>query len=157
MAETEVVDKQIVWTIPPTFKVNVISGQGATATLTAKQSGSTVLFDRAAGIVYTLPAPVVGLNYTFVVTTSITSNNAKIITDAATTFLMGAVWNAVAAGTGTEFIADGTTIRTVTQNGTTTGGLIGTMFNVYCVTATQWAVEGTVLGSGTIATPFLTS
>lgn len=140
-----------------TQKAGVISGSGATATLTAAQSGSTVLFDRAAGIVYTLPAPAVGLWFEFVITVSITSNNAKIITDAGTTLLIGQVYNAVAAGTGTTFIANGSTHIAMTQNGTTTGGLIGTMFLAQCVSATQWSVSGTILGSGTIATPFATS
>lgn len=142
---------------PVTQKANVISGSGATVTLTAAQSGSTVLFDRAAGIIYTLPAPVVGLWFEFVITVSITSNNAKIITDAGTTLLIGQVYNAVAAGTGTTFIANGSTHIACTQNGTTTGGLIGTSLLVSCVSATLWEVTGTVLGSGTIATPFATS
>lgn len=141
----------------PAMKVNTISGQGATATLTAAQSGSQVLFDRAAGIIYTLPAPQVGLSFQFVITTSITSNNAKVITDAGTTFLIGSVFNAVAAGTGTQFIGDGTSHLAITQNGTTTGGLKGTVFYAYCVSSTLWAIEGTVLGSGTVATPFATS
>ena len=140
-----------------TQKSNVVSGSGATVTLTAAQSGSTVLFDRAAGIIYTLPAPVVGLWFEFIITVSITSNNAKIITDAGTTLLIGQVYNAVAAGTGTTFIANGSTHIACTQNGTTTGGLIGTSLLVSCVSATLWEVAGTVLGSGTIATPFATS
>ncbi len=136
---------------------NVVSGQGATATLTAAQSGSTVLFDRPAGIVYTLPPPVVGMYFACVITASITSNNAKIITDAGTTLLIGSVFNAVAAGTGTEFIANGSTHIAMTQNGTTSGGLIGSMFWLNCVSTTLWAVSGTILGSGTIITPFATS
>lgn len=138
-------------------KNNVISGQGATATLTAAQSGSVVLFDSAAGIVYTLPAPVVGLYFDFVITVSITSNNAKVITDTGTTLLTGQVLNAVAAGTSTTFIANGSTHIAITQNGTTTGGLIGTQFRMTCVSTTDWNVTGTILGSGTIATPFATS
>lgn len=134
-----------------------ISGQGATATLTAAQSGSTVLFDRAAGIIYTLPPPQAGLWFQFVITVSITSNNAKVITDTGTTLLLGSLFNSVAAGTGTQFIANNSTHISVVQNGTTSGGLVGTIFNFYCTDATHWAVEGTVLGSGTIVTPFSTS
>lgn len=135
----------------------IISGQGATATLTTAQSGSTVLFDRAAGIIYTLPAPIPGTYFQFIVTTSITSNNAKIITSAGTVLMIGSVFNAVAAGTGTQFIANGTTHIAMTQNGTTTGGLIGTCFYAFCVSATLWEIDGVILGSGTIATPFAIS
>lgn len=138
-------------------KSPVISGSGATVGLTAAQSGSLVLFDRAAGIVFTLPAPVVGLTYTFLVTTSVTSNAAKVITDAASTYLMGSLTTIKTDLTTLLNIADGTSIRAYSANGTTTGGLLGTILYLYCVTATQWLVDGSNLGSGTIATPFATS
>ena len=70
-------------------KVPVISGQGATRTLSVDETGSTCLFDRAAGIVYTLPLAVPGLVYDFVVTTTVTSNAAKVITGAGTELLIG--------------------------------------------------------------------
>jgi hypothetical protein len=140
-----------------TQKAAVVSGQGATATLTAAESGSIVLFDRAAGIVYTLPAPAVGLYYDFFVTTTITSNNAKIITDAGTTLLIGTISSVVAAGTTTAYLGNGTTHIAVTMNGTTTGGVQGTWLRCICVSATLWAVEGFNQASGSVATPFATS
>lgn len=143
--------------LQPNVTVPVASSQPSTVTLTAAQSGGTFLFDSAAGIVYTLPKPAVGLNYTFVITTTITSNNAKVITDASTTFLIGSVWLSVAAGTGTQFWANGSSHRAVTQNGTTTGGLFGSILYFSCVNSTQWVVDATCEGSGTIATPFATS
>lgn len=142
-----------------TGKKKVISGSGATATLSHNDSGATVLFDRAAGIVFTLPAPKVGTWFDFIVTTTITSNAAKIITDAGTTFLEGAyinvdtdTSNAVAAfnGNGTNHIA-------VSMNGTTTGAIKGTRLRFECVSSTMWNVSGTVLGSGTVATAFSAS
>lgn len=137
--------------------VPVVSGSPATVTLTHAQSGSNVLFDRAAGIIYTLPKPVIGDYFQFTTTVSVTSNSLKIITDAGTTFLAGSVFNAVAAGTGTQFIGDGSTHIALTSSGTTTGGLKGGVFWAYCVSATLWIIDGIVLGSGTIATPFATS
>lgn len=139
------------------LKENVISGQGATATLTAAQSGSVCLFDRAAGIVYTLPAPAVGLQFTFIVTTTVTSNNAKVITDAGTTLLIGDLDLASSAPATTTFFGNGTTHIAVTQNGTTTGGIIGSMLTFTCVSSTIWNVSGAIQGSGTLATPFATS
>lgn len=140
-------------------KAKVISGQGATRTLTAAESGSVCLFDRAAGIVYTLPAPSVGLYYDFLVSTSITSNAAKVITSAATIFLIGSLvnidtdsTNAVAAWTG-----DNSTLIAISMNGTTSGGLIGTCFRCTCVTSLLWMVTGIDQGSGTVVTPFATS
>lgn len=140
-------------------RMPIIDSTAATLTLTAAQSGSVVLLDRAAGTTVTLPAPAVGLTFSFVVNTSVTSNNHKVITDAGTTFILGGVVMTEAADTnaGLAALFNGTTHISILMNGSTTGGLIGTCFNVYCVTATQWAIEGIVAGSGTLATCASTS
>ena len=137
-------------------KVPSLSGQGATVTLTAAQSGTTCLFDRAAGIVYTLPAPAAGLKFRFITTVAVTLNANTVVTDAATTFLLGAAQVGIAAGTGSLFIADGTSHIKVTSNGSTTGGLKGSIYDVECVDGTHWNVSGQLIGSGTVATPFST-
>lgn len=135
---------------------NTISGSGATVTLTAAQSGSTVLFDRAAGIVFTLPVPVVGMAFTFLTTVSVTSNNATVITDSGSTFILGSTLSLVAGGATTPFtsIGNGTSTIKVQSNGTTTGGLQGGCYNLYAISTTVWYVEGFLVGSGTLATPF---
>lgn len=139
-------------------KSSVISGSGATVTLTAQQSGATALFDRAAGIVYTLPAPAVGLNYRFIVSTTITSNAAKVITDSGTTLLIGNILVCKDSdGTSLATFGNGSTHVSVSMNGTTTGGIIGTELIFTCVNSTTWQVSGFAHGSGTIATPFATS
>lgn len=135
----------------------------AAATLTAVQSTSICVFSTAAGQLYTLPAPKVGLSFEFFVLTTATSLSHKVITDASTTFLVGAISYGIldttpAANPGPKFTAaDGTTIRSIAQNGSTTGGVAGTYFTVTCVTATQWLISGLVIASGTISTPFATS
>ena len=140
-------------------KTKVISGNGATRTVSVDESGSTFLFDRAAGIVYTLPLAVPGLVYDFVITTTITSNAAKVITGAGTELLIGGYMNvdtdtsnAVAAFTG-----NGSTHVAVSMNGTTTGGILGTKLRFTCLSTTRWMVEGIVQGSGVVATAFATS
>ena len=45
----------------------------------------------------------------------------------------------------------------VSFNGTTTGGRIGTKIKITNIAADKWFVEGTVLHSGNVATPFATS
>lgn len=141
------------------FSTPVLDSSAATLTLTAAQSGSLILLDRAAGTTVTLPAPVVGLNFSFAVKTTVTSNNHKVITDAGTTFILGGVTMTEAADTnaGLGALFNGTTHISILMNGTTTGGIIGTFFNLTCVTATQWAIEGIVAGSGTLATCASTS
>ena len=144
-------------------KTNAITGSGATVALTAAQSGSIALFDRAAGIVFTLPAPEIGLRYKFFVQTTITSNAAKIITSAATVYLLGNVLSNTVAATPSAndgpktFAGNGTTHVAISMSGTTTGGIIGTWIECECISATLWAVRGVVCASGVIATPFATS
>lgn len=137
----------------------VISGSGATVTLTAEQSGSLFLLDRAAGIVVTLPTPAVGMYFDFLATVSVTSNAYKVITNAATVFLVGGIVisSQTVAESGDQFSADGTTIVAVSEDGATKGGLIGGAYRVTCISATQWAISGLTVGAGTLATPFATS
>jgi hypothetical protein len=137
---------------------NVISGVGATRTLNISESGSLCLLDSAAGVVYTLPPCQAGATFDFACTVSRTSNAHKDITSAATEFLVGgvALLNNAAA-TGEAFSADGTTIRALSSNGTTTGGIIGDFYSVKAISSTQWLIEGTLVQSGTAATPFATS
>ena len=70
---------------------DVISSVGATRQLLAKESGALCLLDRAAGVVYTLPTPILGMQFQFFATVSRTTNSYKVITAAATQFLLGAV------------------------------------------------------------------
>lgn len=141
-------------------KKNIISGSGATASLSEFDSGSLVLMDRAAGTVFTLPAAcAVGTTFDFLATVSVTSNSYKIITGAGTELLIGGYMsvdtdtsNAVAVFTG-----NGSTHIAVTSNGTTTGGLIGTSLKFTKLTSTQWEVSGMMMGSGVVATAFATS
>jgi hypothetical protein len=136
----------------------VIADAVATRTLLAKESGALCLFDRAAGVVYTLPTPVLGMMFEFVTVVSITGAAAKIITNLATEFLLGELFSfTTATASGAGFAADGSSIRAVSENGSTSGGLIGDRFLVTAISATQWAITGITVGSGTLVTPFATS
>lgn len=138
---------------------NVIAGNVATRALSANESGSIVLFDRAAGTIYTLPPAKVGTYFDFLVQTTITSNAAKIITAVGTELFDGALVS-VDTDTGNAtvgFVANGTSHIAMSMNGTTTGGIKGTVIRVKCISSTRWIVDGTLLGSGVVATPFATS
>lgn len=137
---------------------DVIASGAATRTLTAAESGATFLFDTATGVVYTLPAPVVGRTFEFFASVAVTSNSYKIITNSASVFLVG---NVLVDGGTTETVVNspfnGTTHVACTMNGTTTGGKIGTLIRVKAISTTQWAITGIAVGSGTVATPAATS
>jgi len=143
------------------FRQPIISGAaaGATRSLSATESGSLVLFDRAAGTIFTLPAPVVGTFFDFSTPVSVTSNAHKVITDSASTFIVGSLLsidsdtsNAIAAWT-----ANGTTHRAVSMNGTTSGGLLGTTFRLTAISTTVWMLSGVDVANGVVITPVATS
>lgn len=134
-------------------RIGKILGSSGNTTVTAANSGYTYLFDTAAGITYTLPAPVIGATYTFVVTTSVTSSNHKVITNAGTVLLQGTILGATTTATMFESVVGSSNIS-VTMNGTTTGGLVGTDLTFRCLSATLWQVTGNNFGSGSPATPF---
>lgn len=146
-------------TVAPGLHREVIRDVGATYALTAKESGALCLLDRAAGVVYTLPTPVLGMQFEFQATVSVTSNAYTVITNAATEFLLGGIimGDVTVAQSGDYFEADGTTHVALTSNGSTTGGLLGERFVVTAISATQWAIHGVCHGAGTLATPFATS
>jgi hypothetical protein len=138
-----------------TSKPSVTQATAATVALTAAQSGTTFAVNRASGVVFTLPAPSIGLVYNFIVQTTITSNAFEVDTDAGTTFMQGTIINTKASdGTLLACFGNGTSHVKLSMNGTTTGGVKGTEIQVRCITATVWQVTGTAQGSGTIATPF---
>lgn len=153
MAETEIIDKKVGWTIPPIHKQNVITVTGTTRTLLASESGSVVAFAAVSTIV-TLPPPVPGTYFDFVSTVT-ASTNQEIDTDAATTFLQGAP-NIVVDNSATSkgFAGNGTSHVKYQMNGSTKGGVIGSWLRFQCVSATQWQVSGNLLGTGAPATGF---
>lgn len=141
---------------PPNFsggRTSPILASSGNTTVIPANSGGTYLFDTAAGITYTLPAPVVGMTYNFVVTTSVTSSNHKVITNAGTVLLQGTILGATTTATMFESVIGSSNIS-VTMNGTTTGGLVGTDLTFKCLSATLWQVTGNNFGSGSPATPF---
>lgn len=144
-----------------TNKKKIISATavGAKYTLTKDDSGSIFVFDRAAGCTVTLPANTVGLTYEFMMTVSPTSGAAKVITAAGTELLVGNLFGVDVDSTDTlvayPALASDSYIA-ISMDGTTTGS-IGSRFSVTNLSTTQWMVEGTILGSGTVATSFATS
>lgn len=136
----------------------VIQSVGATRTLLKEESGSLCLFDRAAGVVYTLPAAEEGLEFTFAATVAVTSNAYKTIT-ASGDFLLGAVLigSLTLAESGDVFQADGTTHVAISEDGATKGGLVGGTYKVRAISGSQWVIDGVTVGAGVLATPFATS
>lgn len=142
--------------VMPGMHRDIISGQGAAYALTRQQSGALVLLDLATQTI-TLPTPVKGIFYEFQTTVAATAQ--KVLTAVvASQFLNGAVTiGTIATASAGGFAANGTTIASIVQNGTTQGGLIGSKFKLTAISTTVWAIEGFLLGSGTVITGFATT
>lgn len=141
-------------------RVGVVSGSTLTSATTpaisAATSGTDYTF-AAAAITVTLPAcgtATIGTTYRFITTTIAT---AQIINTTGSDVFLGSVYSTLAVVNATNDTACGssTANKTMTMNGTTTGGLPGSCITVTCISATQWLVNGFVIGaSGTQTTLF---
>ena len=98
-----------------------------------------------------------GVLYTIWVPTTIATSSVKIGTDGTDVFV-GAVMSIDTDSTDAArgFVA-GASDDFINLNGGTTGGIAGTWIQVFAIAALKYMVKGTVLGSGTVATPFATS
>ena len=91
-----------------------------------------------------------GATFTFVVETAAT--DMDILTDGTDKFV-GGLYTGVSDATGKTFIS-GASNDVITLNGSTKGGLAGSIITVTAIGSAKDAVEGITLGSGTLGTPF---
>jgi hypothetical protein len=98
-----------------------------------------------------------GVLYTIWVPTTIATSSVKIGTDGTDKYV-GAVMSidTDTSGAAVGFVA-GASDDFINLNGSTTGGVAGTWIQVFAIAALTYMVKGTVLGTGTVATPFATS
>ena len=109
------------------------------------------VLDRAGGFVTTLPAATgSGDVYRFYVKTTATAD--MTIAALTTDILQGGVAVMTAATAGSA--AATATSDKLVMNGSTTGGLLGSYVEVKDVVSGAWHVSGTLVSSGTAATPF---
>tara|TARA_R100000900_G_scaffold80835_3_gene63533 strand:- start:1179 stop:1790 length:612 start_codon:yes stop_codon:yes gene_type:complete len=139
----------------------------ATKAATAAESGTTFVFNRAAGVVVTLPVAAVGVTYKFIVGTTVTSNALTIkgatAVDCFTAYSMVTLFdkdNNVAQSK--IFLADGSDDDVFSMNGGTTGGFLGSVITVTGIAAggqgsatAVWHLNSDrLIADGTLATPF---
>ena len=130
--------------------------------LKPEESGALIIFASLTGNLVTLPTPVAGMWFEFMNELARTSNETKIVTkDITTDFLLGSIISAsetVAEGMDV-FTADGTSNHvSISMNGTTTGGQVGTRLVLTALNSTQWLIKGVNQGSGgAVVDPFANS
>jgi len=143
---------------------NVVSLTADTSLTVAAHSGKVITCNDADGK-FTLPTIVatdpgdntdpnqlnnLGATFIFVVETAAT--DMDILTDGTDKFV-GGLYTGVTDATGKTFIS-GASNDVITMNGSTKGGLVGSIVKVTAIGSAKYAVEGIILGSGTLVTPF---
>ena len=143
---------------------NVVSLTADTSLTVAAHAGKILTCNDADGK-FTLPSIVatapgedndpnqtnnLGATFTFVVETAAT--DMDILTDGTDKFV-GGLYTGVTNATGKTFIS-GASNDVITLNGSTKGGLAGSIITVTAVGSAKYAVEGIILGSGTLVTSF---
>jgi hypothetical protein len=115
-----------------------------------------LLLNRAAGIAVKIPAANgSGTLLTFIVQKVTTGSPFYVIsTNPSTDNFQGSIAVNLDASTAEAF-KTASNSNTITINGTTTGGVtIGDQIELVDIAAGVWAVTGSIIGSGSIATPF---
>lgn len=122
------------------------------AVTAALHAGKTVTLNRAAGITVTLPAASGSGNiHRFFVGTTVTSN-ANIIQVTTTDIIQGVL--AVTTDVDGVVFPTAADSDTITMNGSTTGGVIGSHVELEDVASGVWRVSGGLVSTGIEATPF---
>lgn len=119
----------------------------------ADHVGRIIEINDADGAV-TLPSitsDTIGAEYTFFIGTD--STDLDIKTDGTDKF----VGSVSVAGTTTKAFAPGATNDVISMNGTTTGGDANSVVKVVALATAEYMVQGVLIGSGTVATPFADS
>lgn len=140
----------------------LVSATASSLTIVADtHAGRTVAFNRALGVTMTLPAATgSGTRYRFVVATAFSGGSGIIQVASSTDYFRGVSWSTQDAGdTSLSFdTADTGTVATesdtITLNGGTTGGVVGTIIDIQDIATAVWLVEMQNKASGSEATPF---
>jgi hypothetical protein len=107
----------------------------------------------AAGQAFVLPAST-GKKGRFRLYVGITYTGSTTIHTAGSDIMQG---NANVGGTTSGNFNTASNTNTITYNGSTTGGVVGTYVELEDVAKGVWSVRGNIVGSGTAATPFSNS
>jgi len=137
----------------------VLSG-GGTTVLTAANSGATCVFDTAATSQFTLPAPALGMYFTFISAIINSADHVIYGGAAGAGFLGGVAMVSTTADETNGFAAavdgenDFITLNATTSGGAAAGSIIYVAAILGAAAAKTWAVHGTLLASGAMITPF---
>lgn len=126
----------------------------ASATLNPSYAGTPITLNAAAGLTVTLPAAAgSGRIYSFIVGTTVTSNNYVIQVANSTDIMTGNVILAQDGGDTLVMFEAAADSDTITMNGTTKGGLKGDRITLTDIASGVWGLAMVGAATGTEATP----
>ena len=138
----------------------IVAGDNSQYSPSKDELCRTYASHHANGMDITLPsidASDAGLWVKIEVAVTVTSSDLVAVTAASGDLLEGSVYLTKATdavANQAEFAADESNDLTLSMNGSTTGGLIGSWAKFTVNENGYWTVEGQLMGSGTLATPF---
>jgi hypothetical protein len=96
-----------------------------------------------------------GVAYTIFISAA-TTGTLKIRTTSSTPgdLFVGGLVMALAGGAANLYVPNGSTNDVINLNGTTQGGIAGSYLTIVAIAANRYLVQGVLIGSGTLATPF---
>ena len=126
----------------------------ASTSLTAEDhAGRTVVMNAAAGLTVTLPAATgTGDVYKVFAGTTVTSNDYIVQVASSSDVILGGV--SISTDIAGVTMLTAATTDTITMNGSTTGGLLGSWVELTDAASGQWMLSGFLKSTGTEATPF---
>ena len=143
--EKEVDLNELINTLDNTSRVEVLS---AAKTLTAADSGKTFMLALAAGFAVTLPAPALGLNFKFVVSTAPTDGDYTIASNGGDNIIVIGV-NELDVDTGNNGpYDDNADLVTLVEDVAVKGDFV----DVYACDGTSWYARGQTNADGGITT-----
>ena len=144
------------------FGVKLLTA-GASNTVTAADSGKIIVFNVAAATLCTLPAPKIGMKFTFITSILATGDHEIQAATNGHGFVGGVTVVSTTAAKADAFSANANGADDfITQTGGTNGGGAGSIVTVVGIADTSaagcWLVSGNLLAVGsTVVTPFATS
>lgn len=96
-----------------------------------------------------------GVIYTIFVSAATTSTlKIRTFTSTPGDLFVGSLLMATAGGASSLYVPNGSSNDVINLNGTTTGGIAGSYLTLVSVATNRYLVQGVLIGSGVLATPF---
>lgn len=136
------------------YEMQPTTGAAAITLNPDTHAGNVHVLTGTTGRIVTLPVSTgKGDEYTLFIATTVSSGNHVLVVAPATTDSFGGGVSMSTDVTGGDMLAAADS-DTITMNGSTTGGLVGSWLKVKDVAAGKWMLSGFLACTGTEATPF---